>query len=88
MQPEDMSGGAGRPAAVERRLRIHSIPREALSDVKLLHSALGEGEHIDLDLGAYIDQEYLDNWKVLSHTFSLQPEGGALLTLLVERPAT
>jgi len=81
-----MSGGAGRPAAVERRLLIRSIPREALSDVMLLHRALGEGEHIDLDLDAYVDQEYLDHWKVLSHTFSLQPEGGALLTLLIERP--
>ena len=51
----------------------------------LLHRALGEGEHIDLDLDAYVDQEYLNDWKVLSHTFSLQPEGGALLTLLIER---
>jgi hypothetical protein len=88
MQPEDVSGGAGRPQAVERRLLIRSIPREALSNIMLLHRALGEGEHIDLDLGAYIDEEYLNDWKVLSHTFSLQPEGGALLTLLIERPAT
>jgi hypothetical protein len=39
-----------------------------------------------LDLDAYVDQEYLNDWKMLSHTFSLQTEGGALLTLLVERP--
>jgi hypothetical protein len=39
-----------------------------------------------LDWDAYVDQEYLNGWKMLSHTFSLQPEGGALLTLLVERP--
>jgi hypothetical protein len=51
-----------------------------------LDAALGKGEHIDLDLGAYVDQEYLNDWKVLSHTFTLQTEGAALLTLLVERP--
>jgi hypothetical protein len=86
MQPEDMSGGVGRPGAVQRRLLIRSIPSEAISNVMLLHEALGKGEHIDLDLGAYVDQEYLNEWKVLSHTFSLQPEGGALLTLLLEAP--
>jgi hypothetical protein len=86
MQPEDMSEGAARPRAVQRRLLIRSIPREALSNVMLLHQALGTGEHIDLDLGDYIDQEYLNEWKVLSHTFSLQPDGGALLTLLLEAP--
>ncbi len=52
----------------------------------LLDAALGREEHIDLDLGAYVDQEYLDDWKVLSRTFTLQPEGVALLTLLIERP--
>jgi hypothetical protein len=78
-----MSGGAGRPGAVQRKLLIRSIPREAIS-LTLLHGALGENEHIDLDLCDYIDQEYLDEWKVLSHTFTLQPEGGALLTLLLE----
>jgi hypothetical protein len=86
MQPEDMSGGARRPAAVQRKLLIRSIPSEAISDIMLLHEALDQGEHIDLDLGDYIDQDYLDEWKVLSHTFSLQPEGGALLTLLLEAP--
>jgi hypothetical protein len=86
MQPEDMSGGAGRPGAVRRRLLIRSIPSEAIPNVLVLHEALGESEHIDLDLGDYIDQEYLEEWKVLSHTFSLQPEGGALLTLLLEAP--
>ncbi len=86
MQPEDMSGGAGRPGAVQRRLLIRSIPREVISDVMLLHQALGTGQHIDLDLGDYLDQEYLEGWKVLSHTFSLQPDGGALLTLLLEAP--
>lgn len=85
MQPEDMSGGAGRPEAVQRKLLIRSIPGEDISLMQL-HRALGEGEHIDLDLGEYIDQEYLEEWKVLSHTFSLQPEGGALLTLLLEAP--
>lgn len=86
LQPEDMSGGTGRPKAVERRLLIRSIPSEAISDIMRLDSALGRGDHIDLDLGAYVDQEYLNDWKVLSHTFSVQTEGGALLTLLVERP--
>jgi hypothetical protein len=80
-----MSGGAGRPGAVQRKLLIRSIPSEATSLMQL-HGALGEGEHVDLDLGDYIDQEYLEEWKVLSHTFSLQPEGGALLTLLLEAP--
>ena len=83
MQPEDMSGGAGRPGAVQRRLLIRSIPRE---DLLLLHQALGRDVHLDLDLGDYIDQEYLNEWKVLSHTFSLQPEGSALLTFLLEAP--
>lgn len=86
MQPEDMSGGAGRAEAMERRLLIRTIPKETLRDIMLLDAALGQGEHIDLDLGAYVDQEYLNDWKVLSHTFTLQPEGAALLTLLVERP--
>lgn len=86
MQPEDMSGGTGRAGAVERRLLIRTIPKETLRDVMLLDAALGKGEHIDLDLGAYVDQEYLNDWKVLSHTFTLQPEGAALFTLLVERP--
>ena len=73
--------------AMERRLLIRSIPSEALTDIMLLHSSLGEGEHIALDLGSHIDQEYLNDWKVLLHTFSLQTEtGGALLTLLIERP--
>jgi hypothetical protein len=53
-----------------------------------LREALGESEHIDLNLADYIDQEYLEEWKVLSHTFSLQPEGGALLTLLLEVPSS
>ena len=86
MQPEDMSGGAARPGAVRRKLLIRSIPSEAISEVMLLHQALGTGQHIDLDLADYIDQEYLEEWKVLSHTFSLQREGGALLTLLLEAP--
>jgi hypothetical protein len=86
MQPEDMSGGAGRAEAIERRLLIRTIPKETLRDIMLLDAALGKAEHIDLDLGAYVDQEYLNDWKVLSHTFTLQPEGAALLTLLVERP--
>jgi hypothetical protein len=86
MQPEDMSGGADRPAAVQRRLLIRTIPSEAFSDAMLLHQALGEGQHIDLDLGDFIDQEYLNDWKVLSHTFSLERDGGALLTLLLESP--
>jgi hypothetical protein len=86
MQPEDMSGGAGRAEAIERRLLIRTIPKETLRDIMLLDAVLGKGEHIDLDLGAYVDQEYLNDWKVLSHTFTLQPEGAALLTLLVERP--
>jgi hypothetical protein len=85
MQPEDMSGGAGRAEAIERRLLIRTIPKETLRDIMLLDAALGMGEHIDLDLGAYVDQEYINDWKVLSHTFTLQPEGAALLTLLVER---
>ena len=84
MQPEDMSGGADRPGAAQRKLLIRTIPSEAFSDAMLLHLALDEGQHIDLDLGDYIEQEYLNDWKVLSHTFSLQPEGGALLTLLLE----
>jgi hypothetical protein len=84
MQPEDMSGGGGGPGAVERRLLIRSIPKEAISAVMLLYKALGKGEHTDLDLGDYIDQEYLSEWKVLSHTFSVEPDGGALLTLLIE----
>jgi hypothetical protein len=86
MQPEDISGGAGRAEAMERRLLIRTIPKEKLQDVMLLDAALGRGVHIDLDLGAYVDQEYLNDWKVLSHTFTLQPEGAALLTLLIERP--
>ncbi len=52
---------------------IRSIPSEAISDVMLLHQALGKGEHVDLDLGDYIDQEYLNEWKVLSHTFPFSP---------------
>ena len=86
MQPEDISGGAGVAGAMERRLLIRTIPKEKLQDVMLLDAALGRGVHIDPALAAYVDQEYLNDWKVLSHTFTLQPEGAALLTLLIERP--
>jgi hypothetical protein len=59
MQLEDMSGGADRPGAVQRRLLIRTIPSEAFSGSMLLHQALGEGQYIDLDLSDFIDQEYL-----------------------------
>jgi hypothetical protein len=66
-----LRGGADRPEAVQQRLLIRTIPSKAFSGSIVLHQALGEGQHIHLDLGDYINQEYLKNWKVLSHTFFL-----------------
>ena len=58
-----------------------SLPAKLLSETMLL---LGGGN--DIDLGDYIEVNYLSDWRVVSHTIHFRPEGSHILTVLVERP--
>ena len=72
------------PTQVERRLLVRPLPPEMLSETMLL-----PGGGTDIDLGDHIEETYLDDWKVVSHTFTLtpdSPEVAGIVTVLVERP--
>jgi hypothetical protein len=77
----EASGNGSRPSSMERKVLIRHMPAESLSETMLL---IGEGD--DLDLGDYIEENYLSDWRVVSHTVHFHPEGGGILTVLVERP--
>jgi hypothetical protein len=68
------------PRRVERKLLITIIPAEMLSETELL-----SGRGVAIDLGDDIEDRYLSDWLPTSHTFSIQPNGNALLTVLMER---
>jgi hypothetical protein len=68
------------PRRVERKLLIRIIPAEMLSETEFL-----PGGGNDIDLGDDIEERYLSDWITTSHTFSMLPNGSALVTVLVER---
>jgi hypothetical protein len=68
------------PRRVERKLLIRVIPAEMSSETELL-----PGGDDDIDLGDDIEDGYLSDWLTTSHTFSMLPNGSALVTVLVER---
>ena len=78
----EASGNESLPSGMERKLLIRPLPAELLSETMLL---LGGGN--DIDLGDYIEENYLSDWRVVSHTIHFRPEGSHILTVLVERPA-
>jgi hypothetical protein len=77
----EASGNESLPSGMERKLLIRPLPAELLSETMLL---LGGGN--DIDLGDYIEENYLSDWRVVSHTIHFRPEGSHILTVLVERP--
>jgi hypothetical protein len=77
----EASANESRPSGMERKVLIRPLPAESLSESTLL---LGGGS--DLDLGDYIEENYLSDWRIVSHTVHFRPEGDAILTVLVERP--
>jgi hypothetical protein len=78
----EASGNQSLPSGMERKLLIRPLPAELFSETML---QLGGGN--DVDLGDYIEENYLSDWRVVSHTIDFRPEGSHLLTVLVERPA-
>lgn len=68
-------------ASVSRQLIIMRVPPELLAD---FHANPGHTQ--DLALSDYVETVYGDDWTVASHTFDLQPNGSAVLTILFERP--
>jgi hypothetical protein len=52
----------------------------------LAETRLLQGGGTDIDLGDYIEENYLSDWRVVSHTVAFMEEGDAVLTVLVERP--
>ena len=78
----EASGNESRPSGMERKMLIRPLPAELFSETML---QLGGGN--DIDFGDYIEEDYLSNWRVVSHTIDFRPEGSHLLTVLVERPA-
>ena len=77
----EASGNESRPSGMERKMLIRPLPAELFSEAML---QLGGGN--DIDLGDYIEEDYLSDWSVVSHTIDFRPEGSHLLTVLVERP--
>ena len=67
------------PGRVERVLLLRPIPSEMMAETALL-----EGGGNDIGLGGYIEEHYRSDWTTVSHAFTLRPQGGALLTVLVE----
>ena len=70
---EDVAGEPWAPRDVERHLIVEWIPKENLS--------LGT---CVFDLGGTLSL-YKNDWKVVSHAFDIQEDGGALLTCILER---
>jgi hypothetical protein len=77
----EASGNESLPSGMERKVLIRPLPTELLSETML---QLGGGN--DIDLGDYIEENYLSDWRVVSHTIHFRPEGSHILTVLVERP--
>jgi hypothetical protein len=84
LRREDVSEASGyesRPSGTERKVLIRSLPAELFSEAML---QFGGGN--DIDLGDYIEEDYLSDWHVVSHTIHFRPEGSHILTVLVKRP--
>jgi hypothetical protein len=64
----EASGNESRPSGMERKLLIRPLPAELLSETML---QLGGGN--DIDLGDYIEEDYLSDWRVVSHTIHFRP---------------
>ena len=77
----EASGNESRPSGMEHKMLIRPLPAELFSETML---QLGGGN--DIDLGDYIEENYLSDWRIVSHTVHFRPEGDAILTVLVERP--
>ena len=80
----EANGNESRPSGMERKVLIRPMAAESLSALSETMLLLGGGN--DLDLGDYIEENYLSDWRIVSHTVHFQPEGDAILTVLVERP--
>jgi hypothetical protein len=79
---EDVRGGkAPLPRRVERKLLVRPLPTEMFAETLLL-----PGGGTDIGLGDHIEENYLSDWRVVSHTLAFTEDGGAVLTVLVERP--
>ncbi len=74
--PADVSGGQPQSGPIRQVVVVH-IPEEDLQQGPVVHVPLGTQINPQLD-------EYRD-WTVVSHTFTLNPAGGAVLTVLFER---
>lgn len=63
----------------ERRLWVDRVPKEALAD-----ALAGEGAAIlDVNTEGAPGRE---GWMLVDHTFAVQEDGSALLTMFFERP--
>ena len=80
----EASANESHPSGMERKVLIRPMAAESLSALSETMLLIGGGS--DLDLGDYIEENYLSDWRVVSHTVHFQPEGGGILTVLVERP--
>ena len=82
MPTEDVRGGkTPLRRRVERKLLVRRVPPEMFAETRLL-----EGGGTDIDLGDYTEENYLSDWQVVSHALALTEDGGAILSVLVERP--
>lgn len=77
MDPAGVSGGQPQRGPI-RQVVVVQVPAEALE----------QGDVVPIPLEAPFNpqlEEYRD-WRAVSHTFTLRPDGGAVLTVLFELP--
>ena len=78
MDPMDVSGGQPQSRGPIRQVVVIQIAEEELQQGPVVPIPLEAPFNEQLD--AYRD------WMAVSHTFTLNPGGGAILTVLFERP--
>ena len=66
---------------VARQLVVGRIPADELTAV-----VQGRRSAVDFGMGAYLEETYGKDWTLVSHTFDLMPDGGAIYTVVFERP--
>jgi len=73
------------PRDIERRILVYHVSADR-RDMKSISRPEGGGAILPISetptLGAY-----QDDWKAVSHTFELLPDGSGLFSILLERPA-
>lgn len=70
-------------ADVERALAVERIPKD-----KLAATLAGEGTSIFELSEAQVLYEKAGGWSLVSHTFEMQADGSAVLSLMFERKAS